>query len=294
MRYFGYPCDIEFAVNKNRLYILQAREITSIKYSGIKDIWSTADFKDGGVSATICKPYMWSLYEYIWEFTLRKYILDSKILKNKELPKKLGNMYFARCYWNMSAVKKAMSKIIGYREREFDSEYGVKINYEGEGNTTKITPKSLFRIIRIALVQSKIVKVRKDNALKYKNDLLDKYYFYKELYDKKKISNIEEVWYKLTKDVYLQSESTYFWQIFLNTVHQSLYKDSLLKYVSEIEYLSLLGSIDNISHLLPFYEMWDISRKIREDDRRIFRGHHPGGPAEGNAITPVGAQPRFG
>ena len=265
--HFGYPCDIEFAVNKNRLYILQAREITSIKYSGIKDIWSTADFKDGGVSATICKPYMWSLYEYIWEFTLRKYILDSKILKNKELPKKLGNMYFARCYWNMSAVKKAMSKIIGYREREFDSEYGVKINYEGEGNTTKITPKSLFRIIRIALVQSKIVKVRKDNALKYKNDLLDKYYFYKELYDKKKISNIEEVWYKLTKDVYLQSESTYFWQIFLNTVHQSLYKDSLLKYVSEIEYLSLLGSIDNISHLLPFYEMWDISRKIREDDQ---------------------------
>ena len=39
----------------------------------------------------------------------------------------------------------------------------------------------------------------------------------------------------------------------------------LLKYVSESEYLSLLACIDNISHLLPFYEMWDVSRNIRKD-----------------------------
>ena len=57
---------------KDKIYILQARKITKIKYLGIKDIWTTADFKDGGVSASVCTPYMWSLYEYIWEFTLRK------------------------------------------------------------------------------------------------------------------------------------------------------------------------------------------------------------------------------
>ena len=28
----------------------------------------------------------------------------------------------------------------------------------------------------------------------------------------------------------------------------------------------MLGSIDNISHLLPFYDMWDITRKIRADE----------------------------
>ncbi len=36
--------------------------------------------------------------------------------------------------------------------------------------------------------------------------------------------------------------------------------------MSESEYLTLLGSIDDISHLLPFYEMWDISREIRKDE----------------------------
>lgn len=267
--FFGYPCDIEFAIYKDKLYILQARKITKIKYSGIKDVWSTADFKDGGVSATVCYPYMWSLYEYIWEFTLRKFIIDSKILSDDEMPKKLGDMFYGRPYWNMSVVKKAMSKVIGYKEREFDSEYGVKINYEGDGDTTKVTPKSLVKIARIALSQSKILKTRKDNAENYKADLLEKYYNYKENYDTKNINDITKDWYKLTKKTYLQSEATYFWQIFINTIHQSLYKDSLLKYVTESEYLLLLGSIDNISHLLPFYEMWEVSRNIRNDKETL-------------------------
>lgn len=262
--YFGYPCDIEFAIRKNKLYILQARKITSIKYLDIKDMWSTADFKDGGVSATVCTPFMWSLYEYIWEYTLRKFMVDGKILKDSEIPK-LGDMFYGRCYWNMSAVKKAMSRIIGYKEREFDSEYGIAIKYDGDGEVTKLSFKSLFAILKIALKQMEFVKDRRDNNEKYMKELLDKYYDYKEMYDDHNIEDIEDVWYKLTKDVYLKSESTYFWQIFLNTVHQSLYKDSLLKYVSESDYLSLLGSLDNISHLLPFYEMWELSRKIRKD-----------------------------
>ena len=267
--HFGYPCDIEFAIAKDKLYILQSRQITKIKYQGIKDIWSTADFKDGGVSAKVCTPYMWSLYEYIWEFTLRKFILDSKILKPKDVNKKLGDMFYGRCYWNLSVVKHAMSQVVGYKEREFDSEYGIKINYEGDGATTKITPSSIINIIRMALAQSKILKTRNNNADNYKEDLLNKYFNYKNNYDKKDIKDIKKTWYHLTKRDYLQSEATYFWQIFINTIHQSLYKDGLLKYVNESDYLTLLSNIDNISHLLPFYEIWDISRDIRNNKEEL-------------------------
>lgn len=267
MRYFGYPCDIEFALVNNELYILQARKITKIKYLGYRDLWSTADFKDGGVSASVCYPYMWSLYEYIWEYTLRKFILDSKILKPLELPSKLGDMFYGRCYWNLSAVKKAMSKIVGYKERDFDNEYGVTPIYEGDGKTTGVNPISIVAIIRMALAQSKIVKTREKNAEKLKSELLEKYYYYVGLYDKQSITNIKDAWMTLTHDDYLKSESTYFWQIFINTVHQSLNKDSLLKYIEESDYLDLISNIDDISHLLPFYEMWDISRLIREDKK---------------------------
>ncbi len=266
-QHFGYPCDIEFALKDNVLYILQSRKITKISYTGIDDMWTTADFKDGGVSATVCTPYMWSLYEYIWEYSLRKFIVDSKILRDDELPKKLGEMYYGRCYWNMSAVKKTMSRIVGYKEREFDNEYGIAGNYEGDGEVTSPTPKVLFHMIPIIIKQKALLDDRKKNSEKYKNELLDLYYGYKDRLDNGKIRNIEEDFVKITKETYLRSETTYFWQIFINTIHQSLYKDSLLKYVSESEYLSLLGSIDNISHLLPFYDMWDITREIRKDQK---------------------------
>ena len=265
-QFFGYPCDIEFAIKNEKLYILQARRITSIKYNGITDMWTTADFKDGGVSATVCTPYMWSLYEYIWEFSLRNFIVRSEILKDEELPSKLGEMFYGRPYWNMSAVKKAMSQVIGYKEREFDSEYGIVGNYEGDGEVTRITPSSVSRMIKIVINQSRILKSRKKNAQRYKDELLGLYYDYKEKYDTHTIKDIEKSFYNITKKTYLRSETTYFWQIFINTIHQSLYKDSLLKYVSESEYLSLLGNIDNISHLLPFYEMWDASRLIRKEN----------------------------
>ena len=265
MQYFGYPCDIEFAVVKNELYILQSRKITKIEYQGYNYVWSTADFKDGGVSASVCTPYMWSLYEYIWEYTLKKFILDSKILRPLELPSKLGEMFYGRCYWNLSAVKRAMSKIVGYKERDFDEEYGIVPTYEGDGHTTKATPTSLIAILRMAIAQSKIVKTREKNKVFLKDDLLKKYYYYKGMYDTQSIKDIKTTWKELTHDDYLYSESTYFWQIFINTVHQSLNKDSLLKYIEERDYLDLISNMDNISHLLPFYDMWDVSRTIRNN-----------------------------
>ena len=263
--HFGYPCDIEFAIENGELFILQARRITKIKYEKYKYVWSTADFKDGGVSANVCTPYMWSLYEYIWEYTLRKFIVDSKILKPQEVPALLGDMFYGRPYWNLSCVKEAMSRVIGYKERDFDEEYGITPTYEGDGKTTKASLKSLIAIARMALAQSKIVKERNNKKQFLKDDLLEKYYKYKDMYDKNKIHDIKEVWRELTYVDYLYSESTYFWQIFINTIHQSLKKDSLLKYIEEEDYLTLIGNIDDISHLLPFYDMWDASREIRKN-----------------------------
>ena len=263
---FGYPCDIEFALSGGELYILQSRRITKLNYSGINDIWTTADFKDGGVSANVCSPYMWSLYEYIWEYSLRRFIVDTKILRDEQLPAKLGQMYYGRCYWNLSVVKLAMEQIVGYKEREFDNEYGIVGDYVGDGKVTKATPKVLMHMIPIIIEQKKLLDDRRKNSGKYKRELLDLYFDYKDKLDNGTIEDITKEFVRITHETYLRSETTYFHQIFINTIHQSLYKDSLLKYVSESEYLSLLASIDNISHLLPFYDMWDITRKIRAND----------------------------
>ena len=264
---FGYPCDIEFAFMGEELYILQARAITKILYGGIRDQWSTADFKDGGVSSTVCTAYMWSLYEFIWESELKAFILDSKILKPKEL-RKLGDMFYGRPYWNVSIVKAGMAKVPGYKERDFDSELGVKISYEGDGQTTPINIRSLLDIARIALEQSRIVRERRETAQNLKDELLTTYNdYFKNKDNEFTHDEIKEIWKKLIFCDYLKSESTYFRQIFINLIHQSLYKDKLLKHTDVGGYFSLIAGLDNVSHLLPFYELWNISRAIRDDEK---------------------------
>lgn len=266
---YGYPCDIEFAWKDEKLHILQSRAITKLQYHGITDLWSTADFKDGGVSATVCKPFMWSLYEYIWNISLADFVISSKILPETECQKPLGEMFYGRPYWNLSFVKKAMSKIVGYKEREFDSTYGVKMNYEGDGQTTGVTLSSLWRILKITVAQNRILKERQATAHAKKELLKNRYLNYKA--DLKKEfgkEEIEKIWVNLTQNDFLESESFYFWQIFINTVHQALNKDKLAKYVKNSEYLGLMSAIDDISHLRPFYEMWELSREIMADHDR--------------------------
>ena len=264
--FFGYPCDIEFALEESKLFILQARPITKIIYSKLPDQWTTTNFKDGGVSATVCKPYMWSLYEYIWEETLKRFLLETKLFKEKDL-RKLGDMFYGRPYWNLSVVKEAMANIPGYKEREFDSELGVTIAYEGYGRTTRITPKSIVKIIQVALAQRKLTKMQNLNVAGYREELLEKYNNYFEKYSEEKEDDyIESLWYKLIKTDYLHSEGTYFWQIFINTIQQPLFKKSLPKSVDSSNYLDLIGGLKNVSHLLPFYDIWEISRKICKDE----------------------------
>ena len=149
-------------------------------------------------------------------------------------------MFYGRPYWNLSLVKTAMAKVPGYKEREFDNDLGVTATYDGDGDVTKITPKTLFRILRIAKAQKKIVKERSKNAQELKTELLDKYTNYINRFrNEEDLNDLESLWYKLIKEDYLLSESTYFWQIFINTVNQSIFRISY-KHASNEEYLILL------------------------------------------------------
>ena len=67
----GYPVDIEWVLAEGTFYLVQRRPITKLHTRGIEGEWTTADFKDGGVSSDVCTPLMWSLYDFIWEATIK-------------------------------------------------------------------------------------------------------------------------------------------------------------------------------------------------------------------------------
>lgn len=265
--FFGYPCDIEFAFQEEELFILQARPITKLSYHGICDQWTNANFKDGGVSARVCKTMTWSLYEYVWEYILKKFLLDSKLLSEKHL-RKLGNIFYGRPYWNLSVIKEAMLKVPGFIEREFDEELGVTISYEGKGRSTKITPKVLATFGKVIYAQIRIAKHQNRMVRQYKDQLMTGYQTYEaKLHKDMAPEELIQTWYQLVKEAYLQSESTYFWQIFINTVHQPLFKRKLFRYVSYSEYLNLIAGLENISHIMPYYDIWKMCKQIKANTK---------------------------
>ena len=276
---FGYPCDIEFALREGKIFLLQARAITKISYQSFRDDWSTADFRDGGVSAATCLPFMWSLYEYIWNFALVDFITESKILTREECDHVPGDVFFGRPYWNMSLVKKAMSQIPGYKERDFDAEFGVTSNYEGDGDTTGLSMGTILKAIPIFLAQKKMLKTWQEKREEIKKTILSRYNRYLsgiQGWERKAVGEIdrkifEEEWMTLTREDYFFSETSYFRQIFLNTVHQTLLKEDILKHLSYEDYLGLLNGIEDISHLRPFHFLeLGVADLASDEEKRSF------------------------
>lgn len=263
---YGYPCDIEFAFSKDRLYLLQARPITKICYTSFKEIWTNANFKDGGVSSTVCRPFMWSLYEYIWDDSLKNFLLNTK-LWNKRDNEKLGDMFYGRPYWNLGAVKKVMKKVPGYVEKDFDDDLGITRSYKGNGVVIKPSLSVLFPFIKTVIAYNYIVLKRTRNFESIRENLMLKYYdYFNKMKEIKEYRDIEADWVKLIKDDYHLSESTYFTQVFINTIWQTLFKNKMLKYVSSEEYYKLISSFDNISHLRLHNELNNLCSKIKKDN----------------------------
>ena len=276
-RHYGFPVDVEWAIADGKVALLQARAITRLGYAGIRDQWTTANFKDSGVSATVCAPFMWSLYEYIWEDWLPKYLLDSALLRPRDL-RRLGDMFYGRVYWNLSVVKRAMAVAPGYRERAFDAELGVKITYGDDGTVTSVTPRTLVRVAKVALRQRKIVAERRATATALLSELLATYAArLADLADASSTEEVKRLWRQIVVTDYHRSEGVYFWQVFINQVHLALARDAIVAVAGHDGYLDLIGGLDDVSHLRPFYDAWALSRRLRAnpDDLAWWRSAGP-------------------
>ena len=147
-RHFGAPQDIEFAIEQNRLYILQSRPITRIQFPPQIGEWTNADFRDGGVSSAVCTPLMWSLYDFIWESTLKGFLREVRLFEG-DFP--AGRMFFGRPYWNLGAVKRCLARLPGFDEREFDRDLSVPEGGTGGGRRTPVTLRGLCRALPTVL-----------------------------------------------------------------------------------------------------------------------------------------------
>jgi pyruvate,water dikinase len=138
----GQPQDVEFAIANDVLYVLQARPITRISFPPDVGEWTNADFRDGGVSSSVCTPLMWSLYEFVWDRTLKDALRELHLYDGDFTA---GRMFFGRPYWNLGAVKRCVARLPGFVERDFDADLDVAVTYNGDGRCTPISATGILR-----------------------------------------------------------------------------------------------------------------------------------------------------
>ena len=144
--HFGCPQDIEWAIDmRGRLWVLQSRPVTRVEWRTDIPEFTSADFREGGVSARICTPLMFSLYRDALQSSMQRYFVAIKLL-SKDAPQHTWiAMFYGRPYWSASAVKNTLLKTPGFDEEVFDRDLGIRKHY-GERGPAR-TPMSLRRLL---------------------------------------------------------------------------------------------------------------------------------------------------
>ncbi len=263
---YGAPQDIEFAYAEDRLHLLQTRPITTISFPNDMDEWTTADFRDGGVSAAVCSPFMWSLYDYVWRHSMPDYMKSLTLLKGEIDRDDWGKMFFGRPYWNVGAVKRCLFNIPGFNERNFDKDLSIEMTYEGDGVTTPVTPWGLIKAIPAVLALNKTYRKQLafDQAYEVEFEEIEKRWDrlpIRELSTQELIPHYKE----LIEKIYFRMESNYFLTIFNQSNSKIDFKLSLDKLNGKghgISYLNAISGIPHLRALMPLHDLWKLADRI--------------------------------
>lgn len=261
---YGFPVDIEWAWRGQQLWLLQARPITTLQMTCTDQQWTTADFRDGGVSSDVCTPFMWSLYDYIWERSMPAYLRTVNMLP-PTIPTLWGTMFFARPYWNVGAIKQALALLPGYVEAEFDDDLGIEKNYTGRGYVTGTSIATALRGVRVLLALRRSFKQQLalcktfQPAQRQRLQALD-------AAQPENLSDTEFVAFyrELVTTGYYQSEGTYFTLIFNNSNFTALFREKLKKRVPDSDYPLLISGLENVSHLRQTLDLWRLVQTLRQ------------------------------
>jgi pyruvate,water dikinase len=286
----GVPCDIEAVFNGDEMSVVQSRPVTSIGHAGLEDVWTTANFRDGGVASAVFPPFMRSLYEYIWERVFGDFLVGSGMLPVGRR-RRGSRVFYGRLYWNARLAKEAMGRVPGYVEREFDEDLGIAPTYQGNGAVTQLNPRTALTVARVGVTEIVWLRRRLRVAAQLKARLEATYEARLAELAAAQPGELPALLRAITKNDYYASESTYFQQVFLNQVHQALFKSTMLRHTDLADYLALIGGLGHgpaaeellagnqgagagpdgaaahwaVSHLEPFYELWELSRRILAD-----------------------------
>ncbi len=268
--HYGRPMDIEWSFAAGRLYILQARPITHLAFAAEIGQWTTADFRDGGVSSEVCSPFMWSLYELALQSSMPTYFKALKLIP-QDHEATWARMFFGRPYWNLSEVKLGLERIPGYSEDSFHADLGVDVDREFEGKKTRTTVTGVLRALPTLFALKRNYRER----LGQNQAFLTQFEERKAPFDisAADIAALDDEAFlrsyaELIEDLYRDTETSYFYTIY-NTSNSKLDFKPCFEKVNalaggSLDEPTLLTGLQNLSHLRPMKDLHAVVEAVHQ------------------------------
>lgn len=268
------PQDVEWAIDcDGRLWVLQARAITTIAWRTDINLLTDADFRDGGISARVCTPLMFSLYRNAFENSMQSFWVGLRLL-DPDLKPSWIEMHYGRAYWNVDAVKDRYATVPGYDELIFDTDLGIDRDYVASGGPrrTPITVRTVIGALPVATALARGYRRQLAVADRFATDWPTTYASWRtraqrlpEIDDATFVAELVECLLSLHPAV----ERAYFTTIYYNTSVQSDFKRLLEKVDGatgeKTPMIELMGGLSNISHMalqsaiVELYQVAEIS-----------------------------------
>lgn len=268
----GRPQDVEFAIDQGgALFVLQSRPITTVRFRDDVEQMTNADFKDGGISARVCTPLMFSLYRNAMQVSMPAYLKRIRLIDDGSEETWIAS-YYGRGYWNAAAVKRALHKVPGFDERRFDRDLGIQKDYGPNGPTVIPTnARTVARAIPIALALEAGYKEALALVEEFRPRFASEYQRFKERIAAF-TSTPDEAFDKDLLDVLLRfhawAERAYFTVIYNNSNAQSDFKGVVEKIDAatgrSTSLTALMAGLDGVHHMdmqRGMVRLYDVARE---------------------------------
>lgn len=264
-QYFGCPQDIEWAIAGTDIYLLQARPISRLYFES-DDIWTNANFRDGGIGARLPTPLMWSLYSLTFEHSLTRFV-NTYHLQPRPMPRAWSTTFFGYPYWNLSATKAGSSNVLGYVERQFDEGQGIIPYYEGDGYRTTFSLERLFSSLRTLLAIRRSLRGRFAACERARSQFFEKMLPQFEAFPLREatLSALVAYFEEMVERQLLPLYASYWEIIYDNTFLSTFTQNTLQARPGQASFAALTAAIEDIAHLRPLLAMWSLSQDIGRD-----------------------------